>query len=518
MKPVQQHVTSAIVQLETAHADDGRTMDEQNIKHIWPPETGITDIETDWRTLRASEIDGIGKIWSEQRERLKGTKQLAEFSERLSREWAIETGIIENLYDIERGITQTLIERGFHADLLVHGSTNQPPNYVIKLLQDQKATLDGIFDFISQRRELSTSYIKELHAALLRSQTHTDAVDALGRDVVVPVTRGDWKTLPNSPTRDGTLYRYSPPEQVASEMDRFIALHRQHRNQQVAPDVQAAWLHHRFTQIHPFQDGNGRVARALASLVLVQSGLFPLVVTRDDRIEYLDALEAADNGELKPLVDLIARLQRAQFRQATAISENILAAEADVQQVLGGLLDAAAQRQEHKLQTLRRVFTHAEALAGDVATRLETICPGITTALQRVTPSGTAFVTRSNNDTDHYYRSQIIYNARYHLKYFANTSDYRAWVCLNMVWERKARLVFAFHGIGRPFSGSLVSAPFLEFRDADDEGHIDTAVVPVAEEAFVFFYNETEARALERFQPWRERVLTVALRELSKNL
>ncbi len=226
--------------------------------------------------------------------------------------------------------------------------------------------MDGIFDFISQRRELSTSYIKELHAALLRSQTHTDAVDALGRDVVIPVTRGVWKTLPNSPTRDGTLYAYAPPEQVASEMDQLIALHGRHRQQGIAPDVQAAWLHHRFAQIHPFQDGNGRVARALASLVLVQAGLFPLVVTRDDRIEYLDALEAADNCKLKPLVDLIARLQRSQFRQATAISENILAATSDVQQVLGGLLDAAKQRQEQKLQALRRVFTYAEALENDV--------------------------------------------------------------------------------------------------------------------------------------------------------
>lgn len=500
------------------NANNGRTMDQRNIKNIWPAETGITDIETDWHTLTASEIDGIQKIWSEQCERLKGTRQLAEFLERLSREWAIETGIIENLYDIERGVTLTLIERGFQAELLIHGSTNQPPNYVIQLLKDQKAALDGIFDFISQRRELSTSYVKELHAALLRSQTHTDAIDALGRDVVIPVTRGAWKTQPNSPTRDGTLYTYAPPEQVASEMDRLIALHRQHQNRRVAPDVQAAWLHHRFAQIHPFQDGNGRVARALASLVLVQAGLFPLVVTRDDRIAYLDALEAADNGQLKPMVDLIARLQRAQFRQATAISENMLAVEADVQQVLGGLLDAAKQRQEQKLQTLRRVFSYAEALADDVVARLEDIAPGVTTALQRVAPNGTAFVTRSNDSTDHYYRSQIIYNAKYHLKYFADTSDYRTWVCLNMVWERKARLVFAFHGIGRPFSGSLVCAPFLEFRDTDDEGHIDTAVIPVAEEAFVFFYNETKARALERFQPWRERVLAVALRELSQNL
>ena len=34
-----------------------------------------------------------------------------------------------------------------------------------------------------------------------------------------------------------------------------------------AREIEATWLHHRFTQIHPFQDGNGRVARALASLV-----------------------------------------------------------------------------------------------------------------------------------------------------------------------------------------------------------------------------------------------------------
>ena len=493
-------------------------MNDVNVKDIWRSETGVTDFDAAWQSLAASEIESIQKIWSEQQERLKGTKQLADFTERLSREWAIETGIIENLYDIERGVTLTLIERGFRAELLAHGSTNQPPDYVIQLLKDQQAALDGVFDFIAQRRELSTSYIKELQAALLRSQTHTEGIDALGRKVSIPVVRGAWKTLPNSPTRDGVLYNYAPPEQVASEMDRLVALHAEHRKQNVAPEVQAAWLHHRFAQIHPFQDGNGRVARALASLVLVQAGLFPLVVTRDDRVPYLDTLEAADAGNLKPLVDLIARLQRAQFRQATAISENMLAAEADVQEVLGGLLDAAKQRQEQKLLVLRRVFKHAEALAEDTIARFEDISPTITTALQRVTHSAAAFVSQSDQHTDHYYRSQIIINAKHHLKYFADTSDYRAWVSLNMIWERKARLVFAFHGIGRPFSGSLVCAPFLEFRDADDEGHVDTAVVPVTDEAFVFFYNETEARVLDRFHPWRERVLTVALSELSKNL
>ena len=173
----------------------------------------------------------------------------------------------------------------------------------------------------------------------------------------------------------------------------------------------------------------------------------------------------------------------------------------------GGLVATANQHREQKLQALRRVFGHADLLQENLVERLEVIAPDVTTALQRITAAGSSFVTRSSEMTDHYYRSQIIYNAKWHLKYFADTSDYRSWVSLNMVWERKARLVFAFHGIGRPFSGSLVCAPFLEFRDTDDEGHVDFAVTPVAEEAFVFFYKSIRnqgagsVRALARRAP-----------------
>ena len=87
-----------------------------------------------------------------------------------------------------------------------------------------------------------------------------------------------------------------------------------------------------------------------------------------------------------------------------------------------------------------------------------------------------------------------------------------------MIWERRARLVFTIHGIGRPFSGSLICAPFLEFRDLDDDGQARFTLVPVAEEGFVFFFNETKDRVLDRFQPWCENVLKVALKELTQSL
>lgn len=484
---------------------------------IWPSATGITDLEADMEASSASEITGIQAIWAEQRERLKGTAALSDFTEKLSREWAIETGVIENLYEIERGVTQTLIEQGFEAELLFHGSTNKPREYVLQLLRDQKDALDGVFDFIKEDRPLGTSYVKELHAALLRSQDETDAVNSLGRHGKTSLIKGDWKRQDNHPVRDGVTYTYCPYEHAGAEMDRLIALYAGQVEKGVPTEVRAAWLHHRFTQIHPFQDGNGRVARALASLVLVKDGLFPLVVTRDDRSRYLDALEAADGGDLEPLVALIVKLQIVRFQKAAAISEMVLA-EADVQKALDNLHEAVTKIEAERLEKFRKVFDLAGDVLSDLEERLNAIKPTIQKELRRIASSVDAWVTQAKEgETDHYFRADIIQNAKNHIGYFADTSEYRSWISLHMRWSRRAELVFAVHGIGRPFNGSLICAPFLLFRDTDEDGTTRT-LVPVTDEGFVFFYTEDRERLLARFRPWRENMLKIALVELGRNL
>jgi Fic family protein len=485
---------------------------------IWDAATGITGLGSDVSTLGASEIPGIKAIWTEQRNRLQGSAHLSDFTERLSREWAIETGVIENLYEIERGVTQTLIERGFQAELLSHGTTNKPRDYVIQLLKDQKDALDGVFDFVKGERPLTTSYIKELHAALLRSQSFTDGIDAQGSLVEIPLTKGIWKSFANSPSRDGVTFTYCPPEHVASEMDRLVELHQEHENTGVPSEVQAAWLHHRFTQIHPFQDGNGRVARAIASLVLVKDGLFPLVVTRDDKTLYLDALEAADSNDLKLLINLIAKLQITQFRKATLISEAIFVQD-DVNAALTGLLKAADKIARNRLDELRGVFEIAQQIQNSVEARLNEIRPSLLKALISTDKTATVFITKATKDTEHYFRAQIFENANQKsLGYFADFAEYRSWIALNLFWYRRAKIVFTFHGIGKPFNGSLVCAPFLDLRDTDEEQYVQANAVPLTDEGFVFFYNEDPKRALVRFLPWRERVLNVAIKELTRNL
>jgi len=59
------------------------------------------------------------------------------------------------------------------------------------------------------------------------------------------------------------------------------------------PVVQAALLHGEFVKIHPFIDGNGRTARLLLNLVLMSNGYPPIVIKKESRLVYYEALDTA---------------------------------------------------------------------------------------------------------------------------------------------------------------------------------------------------------------------------------
>lgn len=50
-------------------------------------------------------------------------------------------------------------------------------------------------------------------------------------------------------------------------MERLVRIYEEETG--VHPLIRSAWLHHSFIQIHPFEDGNGRVARAITLLVTI---------------------------------------------------------------------------------------------------------------------------------------------------------------------------------------------------------------------------------------------------------
>ena len=492
--------------------EGGNTMVIQN---VWQR---IENLPAEWQKLASSELASFKGIWAEQKQKLEGTEQFRRFNERLAREWAIETGILENLYELDRGVTQLLIEKGLDEALLDHGSTNKPTDYVIQLITDQRDALEGLFDFVAQRRPLSTSYLKELHHLLVRNQDYVDAIDTLGRHVRTPLVKGDWKRLPNNPSRpDGSTYVYCPPEHVASEMERLVEMHHAHVEATVPAEVSAAWLHHRFAQIHPFQDGNGRMARSTASLVFIQAGLFPLVVRRDDRAQYIEALEAADAGDLSLLVALFVRLQKDQFKQAIRISEDVLMGERSLDAVLEGLVQGLKERETEKAYALTEVLRISPRLEEFCLRELEDLRNRLQPQICRVNQEYWCGCDRSSEETSFYYRNQIIETAR-RLGYYADLNTYRAWVRLRVQLGRFAQTVFSFHGAGYDFAGMMACNAFLEFMDEDDEGTTTRSLTPICESSFFFYYDQTPEEAEERFRAWLHEVVMTAVVELKRNL
>lgn len=76
------------------------------------------------------------------------------------------------------------------------------------------------------------------------------------------------------------------------------------------PIIQAALLHGELVKIHPFIDGNGRTSRLLMNLDLMHYGYIPVIIKKEDRLEYYEALDKAHTkGDYTDFIKLITKLE-----------------------------------------------------------------------------------------------------------------------------------------------------------------------------------------------------------------
>ncbi len=487
--------------------------------YTWVP---IEDLPLDWEEFVSDELKSLAEIWKNQKNKLQGSEALNRFNAELRRQWAIETGIIEGLYTIDRGITRLLIERGIQASLIPHGKTNKPVEAILPIIKDQESAMEGLFDFVRQNRPLSTSYIKELHQALTAHQVTVEAVDQFGRRMPVEFKRGVWKDQPNNPTTsNGTLHQYCPVEQVASEMDRLVEMHTVHQLTGIPPEVEAAWLHHRFTQIHPFQDGNGRVARALASLVFLRAEWFPLVVISDEhRDVYIEALERADHGDLSSLIELFTRLQQRAFVRALSISEEVISNQESLNAAIRSVVSRLRSRAEEERTERRRVFDISKEIENKTATCLQNVADEIRSKIVGIDNSYQIEVDRGEGGRQHWFWNQVV-NVAKTFSYFADLNTYHAWIRLKIrkVRERQTEIVFSFHSLGTEFVGIISTTAFIEHRIWGEDGSptID-GPDPVCRETFQFFYNQEAPKVLARFEKWLNDAIVVGLDQWRRQL
>jgi fido (protein-threonine AMPylation protein) len=437
--------------------------------------------------------------------------------QRTLRKLAVETGIIERIYDVEWGLTQTLVAEGFTRDVVERAGGRMDDKTLFTL----RAHMDGIElvgDFLRTVRSLSASFIKELHQCLLQAQPTYIAKDPLGRTFETELPRGEWKKVPNHVLcGNDRLLETAPPEQVASEVDRLVALWDDLDRTSEHTLVKAAWLHHRFVQIHPFADGNGRVARALTLIVLGKHHYAPLIVDRWHRTEYLAALDSANDGSLIPLIKLFIKLENAALTgELERPNPQTGGLDMDIAHTLA---DQLAKLKEQRTSDIQRQI---EARTVAVGGRLTSWFNAKKDALEKLFRTKDVSIKIQVSSAPHrhkhsyYYRQQIIDSARV-VGHFVNFALYQGWWRLRVLAEgRQLDLVASMHGVGRD-PGVVAVTTFAEMRDRPDNAEPGKDVsaatpeyVPTAMDAFYFVHSE-EIATIESRAPDLEKILEEGL-------
>ena len=143
---------------------------------------------------------------------------------------------------------------------------------------------------------LSETFIRQLHKIMLREDYTVHRQLPGGKTTSYIVHAGCYKTRPNSViTPTGERFDYASPEETPALMYDLVKWYNEEEEAGVLTPIElAALFHYRYIRIHPFEDGNGRIARLLVNYILLRHD-YPMVVVRSKlKKDYLAALNQTD--------------------------------------------------------------------------------------------------------------------------------------------------------------------------------------------------------------------------------
>ncbi|HLM00714.1 MAG TPA: Fic family protein [Pyrinomonadaceae bacterium] len=167
--------------------------------------------------------------------------------------------------------------------------------------------INWILEIVKDERPLTETFIRELHTLLLKESSYKEALTPEGKPTRRKIEVGKYKTQPNHViTVTGETFYFAAPEETPAKMQELTEWFKNEKEKtDVNPIILAALFHYRFIRIHPFDDGNGRVARILMNFILMQFGYPPVIIKTEDKENYYAVLRLADVGELQPFIEYI---------------------------------------------------------------------------------------------------------------------------------------------------------------------------------------------------------------------
>lgn len=189
--------------------------------------------------------------------------------------------------------------------LLLFGKVVNPAN--MRDLEEMKSHDVALKMMISEAKEtgkpLTEVFIRQLHQIMFREDYEEQRVAPDGTVSYYTVHVGRYKTRGNSVrTKTGELFEYASKEETPGLMYSLVKWYNEEAEKGIFSPLELATLfHYRYIRIHPFEDGNGRVARLLMNFILLRHNYPMIVVRHRDKDRYLDALAKSDvNVDSRP--------------------------------------------------------------------------------------------------------------------------------------------------------------------------------------------------------------------------
>ncbi len=148
----------------------------------------------------------------------------------------------------------------------------------------------------NKKEPLTQHFIRTLHHTLLREDYTEYRTLPNGVQTSFVIHAGQYKSRPNSViTRYGDRFEYASPEETPALMSDLVDWYNEEEKKgELSPVELAALFHYRYIRIHPFEDGNGRIARLMVNYILLRHGWPMIVIRSKKKQEYLEALHQTD--------------------------------------------------------------------------------------------------------------------------------------------------------------------------------------------------------------------------------
>ena len=223
--------------------------------------------------------------------------------QKLHLDWTYNSNAIE-------GNTLTFSETQFYLNFGLTSKGHTLSEYLE--IKNHQTALQYLEKIVKEKIPLTERIIKDFHAMLFERNESYKIENEQGQKITVPILPGAYKKQNNYVLlSNGKEKWYCDPLKVIDEMQFLIKFYQKNK-ENIHPILLASQIHAKFVNIHPFVDGNGRTARLIMNLILMQTGFPPAIIQNATKQDYYLALQKYD--DTKEIDDFVAIIEKEVIR------------------------------------------------------------------------------------------------------------------------------------------------------------------------------------------------------------